>query len=77
MPIAEVFQSGDSQAILLPKEFHLETKQVELVQQGNDILTRQRSVRSYESALEALASMPDDFFAQGRHDPPPEEREEF
>jgi len=50
-------------------------KQVELVRQGDDILIRQPAPRSFESALAAWATMPEDFFAGGRDDPPPQERE--
>ena len=75
MPIAKVFKSGNSQAIRLPKEFRLQVSQVELVRQGEDILIRQPQVRSLVSAFQALASMPKDFFAEGRIAPPPQERE--
>jgi antitoxin VapB len=75
MPLAKVFKSGNSQAIRLPKEFRLQVKQVELIRQGNDILIRQPQHRSLASAFEALASMPDDFFAEGRIDATPQERE--
>jgi antitoxin VapB len=75
MPLAKVFKSGNSQAIRLPKEFRLQVKQVELVRQGDDILIRQPAPRSFESALAAWATMPEDFFAGGRDDPPPQERE--
>lgn len=77
MPIAKVFQSGNSQAIRLPKEFRLSVKEVELIRQGDDILIRQPRKRNLAEAFHALAGMPEDFFAEGRHDPPPEEREEF
>jgi len=77
MPIAKVFKSGNSQAIRLPKEFRLPVREVELVRQGEDIVIRQPPVRSFASALEAWSQMPDDFFAEGRHDPPAEERQEL
>jgi antitoxin VapB len=75
MALAKVFKSGNSQAIRLPKEFRLKVKQVELVRQGEDILIRQPAPRSFASALEAWATMPEDFFADGRDDPPPQERD--
>jgi antitoxin VapB len=77
MAIAKVFKSGNSQAIRLPKEFRLKVTQVELVRQGNDIVIRQPKARSVEAAFKALAAMPDDFFAEGRVDSPPQEREEL
>jgi len=75
MPLAKVFKSGNSQAIRLPKEFRLKVTEVELIRQGDDIVIRQPRPRSLAAAFEALASMPDDFFAEGRSDPPPQERE--
>jgi antitoxin VapB len=75
MAIAKVFKSGNSQAIRLPKEFRLKVTQVELVRQGEDILIRQPKSVSLMDAFKALASMPDDFFAEGRVDTPPQERE--
>lgn len=75
MPLAKVFKSGDSQAIRLPKEFRLHAKQVELLRQGTDILIREPKGNDLSSAFEALASMPEDFFADGRSDDPPQERE--
>ena len=78
MPFAKVFQSGNSQAIRLPKEFRLPVKEVELIRQGKDILIRQPATpKTLADAFQALASMPDDFFAEGRNDPPPEDREPF
>jgi len=75
MAIAKVFKSGNSQAIRLPKEFRLKVKEVELAWQGEDILIRKPAPRSFESALKAWRSMPEDFFADGRDDPPPQERD--
>ena len=75
MPLAKVFKSGNSQAIRLPKEFRLKVTQVELVRQGNDILIRQPKKPTLVEAFNALASMPKDFFAEGRVDPPAQERE--
>jgi antitoxin VapB len=77
MATAKVFKSGNSQAIRLPKEFRLNVTQVELVRQGNDILIRQPRKTTLLEAIEALTRMPDDFFADGRDDPPPQEREGF
>jgi antitoxin VapB len=72
MPIAKVFKSGNSQAIRLPKEFRLKVTEVELIRQGDDIVIRQPKDVSLMDAFNALASMPDDFFKDGRKDPPPE-----
>jgi antitoxin VapB len=74
MATAKVFKSGNSQAIRLPKEFRLKVNQVELIRQGDDILIRQPRKLTLMDAFNALRSMPDDFFAEGRDDPPPQER---
>ena len=40
MTLARVFKSGNSQAVLLPKEFPLDAEQVEIFRQGQDIVLR-------------------------------------
>jgi antitoxin VapB len=72
MAIAKVFKSGNSQAIRLPKEFRLNVAQVELVRQGEDILIRQPKKLTLMDGYNALAGIADDFFKDGREDPPPE-----
>jgi antitoxin VapB len=74
MATAKVFKSGNSQAIRLPKEFRLKVSEVELVRQGDDIVIRQPKKVTLMDAYNALAGIADDFFKDGRNDPPPEER---
>jgi len=76
MTYARVFQSGNSQAVRLPKEFRLTAEQVEIFRQGNDIVLRERPV-SAVAIFDALTSMPNDFMDDGRKDSPPQEREPF
>ncbi len=76
MTYARVFQSGNSQAVRLPKEFRFDTDQVEIFRQGNDIVLRQVPV-SAASVFDLLSSLPADFMAEGRQDSPPQEREAF
>ena len=76
MTYARVFQSGNSQAVRLPKEFRFDTDQVEIFRQGSDIVLRQ--VPTNAAALfDLLSSLPSDFMAEGRQDDPPQEREAF
>jgi antitoxin VapB len=77
MAIAKIFMSGNSQAIRLPKEFRMKVTEVELVRQGEDILIRQPKKPTLMDAYNALRSMPEDFFAEGRTDPPPEDVPEW
>lgn len=49
-----VFQSGNSQAIRIPKEFQFHTKQVEILREGKTIVLRPMAM----TAAEALADLP-------------------
>ncbi len=49
-----VFQSGNSQAIRIPKEFQFHTKQVEIRREGRSIVLRPAAM----TAAEALADLP-------------------
>ena len=41
MTYARVFQSGNSQAVRLPKEFRLNVEQVEIFRRGDEIVLRE------------------------------------
>ncbi|AJC82555.1 AbrB/SpoV domain-containing protein (plasmid) [Rhizobium etli bv. phaseoli str. IE4803] len=74
---ARVFQSGNSQAVRLPKEFRFDVDQVEVTREGDAVILRPRADpgmrwASLKSALERGLS--DDFLAQGREQPEDEER---
>ena len=74
MTIARVFQSGNSQAVRLPKEFRFKSDQVEIFRQGEDIVLRE-SPASAAGIFDALTGLPPDFMEQGRGDTPPQKRE--
>ena len=74
--IARVFQSGNSQAVRLPKEFRLRSKQVQVFRRGNDIVLREQPVKLSE-LLAALPPLPDDGFPDEIPDVPPEPVEGF
>lgn len=76
MTLARVFQSGNSQAVRLPREFRLDTDQVEIFRQGQDIVLRQLPLNG-AAVFDVLSSLPADFMADGRQDTPPQEREAF
>lgn len=40
MTLARVFQSGNSQAVRLPKEFRFDVDQVEIFRRGDEIILR-------------------------------------
>lgn len=74
MTYARVFQSGNSQAVRLPKEFRLDVEQVEIFRRGDEIVLREVPA-SATAIFDALASLPTDFMADGRDDTLPQERE--
>ena len=74
MQHARIFQSGNSQAVRLPKDFRLEVEQVEIFRRGDEIVLRPIP-ESAAALFDALASLPEDFMADGREDAPPQERE--
>ncbi len=76
MTIARIFQSGNSQAVRLPKEFRFNVDQVEIFRRGDEVVLRERPA-SATAVFDALAALPEDFMAEGREDSLPQERESF
>ena len=74
MPYARVFKSGNSQAVRLPKEFRFEAEQVEIFRRGDEIVLRAKPANA-SMIFDALASLPQDLFAEARNDAPPQQRE--
>lgn len=70
---ARVFKSGNSQAVRLPKQFRLDTTEVEIFRRGDELVLKPKP-RGLASAFHLLADMPEDFFAEGRVDPLPQKR---
>ena len=59
MGTARVFRSGNSQAVRLPKQFRLKSKEVEIFRRGKEIVLREKD-DDMVRAFELLASLPDD-----------------
>ena len=76
MTYARVFQSGNSQAVRLPKEFRLAAERVQIFRQGGDIVLREHPA-SATAIFDALSALPADIMADGRVDTPPQDRESF
>ncbi len=76
MTYARIFQSGNSQAVRLPKEFRFDVDQVEIFRQGNDIVLRQTPANA-AAVFDLLTDLPADFMSEGREDTLPQERESF
>ena len=74
MTTTRVFQNGNSQAVRIPKEFQFNTTEVDIFRRGDEIVLRPHKANLLE-VLDVLASLPEDFMAEGRSDPPPQERD--
>ena len=77
---ARVFQSGNSQAIRLPKEFRFDVDQVEVTREGDAVILRPRVDHrerwtSLRTALQRGVS--EDFMADGRQQPKDQDRPEL
>jgi antitoxin VapB len=73
MKTARVFKSGNSQAVRIPKEFHLEGKEVEILRQGGSLILRPRK-ESWGALIDSLKKFTDDFMKEERRQPPTQDR---
>jgi antitoxin VapB len=73
MTTAKVFRSGNSQAVRLPKQYRLKSKEVEIFRRGDEIVLREKR-GTMARAFEILAGMPDDFELEGREKDLPQRR---
>jgi antitoxin VapB len=74
MPYARVFQSGNSQAVRLPKEFRFQADRVEIYRRGEEVVMREVPANA-TAVFDVLASLPADFMRDGREDTPPQDRD--
>lgn len=72
MNTAKVFQSGNSQAVRLPKAFRFDATEVEIFRRGDEVVLREKKRLSLVGAFDQVADLPDDFDIL---DLVPEERE--
>jgi antitoxin VapB len=57
---ARVFRSGNSQAVRLPKQFRLNSEEVEILRRGHEIVLREKD-GAMVRAFDLLADLPHDF----------------
>jgi antitoxin VapB len=69
MTTARVFKSGNSQAVRLPKQFRLESKEVEIFRRGDEIVLREKP-RGMGRVFDIIAEMPEDAFDIPSDGPP-------
>lgn len=70
----KVFKSGNSQAVRIPKQFHINSDRVQIFKRNNELILREEP-SNLKKAFQLMTQMPEDFFAQGRIDDNPQERE--
>lgn len=58
MASTTVFQSGNSQAVRLPKEFRFKSKTVEIFRRGDEVVLRERKKSFGEALQQAFAGLP-------------------
>jgi antitoxin VapB len=73
MSTARVFRSGNSQAVRLPKQFRLKSKEVEIFRRGDEIVLREKN-GTMVRAFDLLASLPDDVLIVDREKDQPQKR---
>ncbi len=56
MATAKVFKSGNSQALRLPKQFRLDSTEVEIYRRGDEIVLREKP-RTMARAFEILSNL--------------------
>jgi antitoxin VapB len=74
MTTTKIDRSGASQSVRLPEGFQFDVDEVEILRRGDEVILRKKP-ENLRKAFDLLASMPEDYFAEGRQDPPPETRE--
>ncbi len=70
---ARVFQSGNSQAVRLPKEFRFRSSVVEIYRRGDEVVLRENAA-TLEEAFDLLAGLTGGLFSGGRKDVLPLEK---
>ena len=73
MRMAKIFQSGNSQAVRIPKEFKLDGDKVE-IQKRRNTLVLSPTKKSWAALIESLDRFTDDFMKEGRKQHPVQKR---
>ncbi len=76
MVCTKVFTSGNSQAVRIPKEFHIDYSELFIKKIGTTIILYPQK-RTWENLRKSFSEFTDDFMSEGRNKPKLETREEF
>jgi len=69
----KLFMSGNSRAVRIPREFHLEGDEVEIQRRSNTLAIRPKK-ETRQPLTDSLAMFTDDFMEEGRQQPPIQKR---
>ncbi|QTQ13378.1 antitoxin [Treponema parvum] len=72
----KVFTSGNSQAVRIPKEFHIDHSELFIKKIGTTIILYPRN-KPWENLQKSFSEFTDDFMSEGRNQPKFQAREEF
>jgi len=73
MARTRVFQSGNSQAVRLPKEFQFDVDEIEIFRRGEEVVLR-KTPDTLADAFALLTGLSKDFMAGGRNQPAAQRR---
>jgi antitoxin VapB len=73
---SKVFNSGNSQAIRLPKEYQVNDKELFIQKIGNTIILFPKK-NPWEAFEKSLSEFTDDFMKNGREQPEMQKRKDF
>ena len=75
MRSSKVFTSGNSQAVLIPKEYQVQEEELYIQRVGRTMILFPKS-DPWESFVQSLGEFSEDFMREGRNQPRQQEREE-
>ena len=76
MMCTKVFTSGNSQAVRIPKEFHVDFPELLIKKIGSSIILTPKE-SNWENLQNSLAEFSDDFMSSGRNQPSMQSRDLF
>ncbi len=76
MICTKVFTSGNSQAVRIPKEYHIDSSELCIKKIGSTIILYPQN-KTWDNLERSLTEFSDDFMSDGRNQPEFEKREEF
>ena len=74
MVCTKVFTSGNSQAVRIPKEFHIDFSELVIKKIGSSIILTPNDSK-WENLRRSLSEFSDDFMSEGRNQPAMPKRE--